>query len=252
MISYILAAFLFHITIVEDMTTIAVPRPAGANASTATYLETRLATYMPVERQPFSSGVNIVGTKTGLSPDIIIIGSHYDSAPGSPGADDNASGCVLNLLLAKRLQARSLKHTVKFVFFDNEENGLYGSKFYAKNLKTKCKFMINLDMVGHLQQVRACSPLDETFKNYPWARGIVFRSGQQSDHASFLRRGIPVIWVFTGDHPLYHTPKDTPDTIDYEGIVQICEFLEKFIIKLDSEPNTRIIRNLPIMQQGVR
>ena len=250
MIKILLAICLIQ-GIPEDVTSMAIPRPAKSenNLKAGAFIKTRLTPYTTVTTQPFQYGTNIIGTKTGAIKNTIIVGSHYDSVADSPGADDNASGCVLNLLLAKRLTQKPMKHTLQFVFFDAEEEGLLGSKAYAKKLTDKCDFMVNLDMVGHLKLTKQ-DTLDDTFQKYPWAKGIVFKNGSDSDHASFRRLGIPVIWVFTDVHSKYHTPRDIPDTLNYEGMIKICEFLETFILKFDKEVDQKFIDSLPTLTES--
>jgi Zn-dependent M28 family amino/carboxypeptidase len=82
----------------------------------------------------------------------ILIGAHYDTVPGSPGADDNATGVAVLLELAAEFVARPLKYPVQLVAFDMEEYGLFGSKHYAAKLKAQkqqLRLMISLEMLGY-------------------------------------------------------------------------------------------------------
>ena len=83
----------------------------------------------------------------------IIIGAHYDTVPGSPGADDNASGVAVLLSLAKVLRMESLLRPVRLIAFDLEEYGLLGSQAYVERLKAQGKkvhLMISLEMLGYI------------------------------------------------------------------------------------------------------
>ncbi len=97
---------------------------------------------------------NIIARKKGgKSDDRIIIGAHFDSVPGSPGADDNASGVVSMLELARILADRQWNHTIEFVGFNLEEWYMIGSTAYAEKLKkekVKVRGMISLEMVGYV------------------------------------------------------------------------------------------------------
>ncbi len=62
---------------------------------------------------------------------------------------------------------------------------------------------------------------------------ITYRYG--SDHASFIKEGIPVMVWFTGLHPDYHTPRDTPDRIDYENMTRITDVILKTTLQIISE-----------------
>ncbi len=96
---------------------------------------------------------NIVAEKKGRTfPDrVLILGAHYDSVPGSPGADDNASAVAVLLEIAKNIQAISLGCTVRWIAFSLEEYDYIGSTHYANGLKDgkeEIIGMISLEMVG--------------------------------------------------------------------------------------------------------
>lgn len=82
----------------------------------------------------------------------ILIGAHYDAVPGTPGADDNATGVAVLLELARALASEAARHPVQLVAFDLEEMGLLGSRAYATDLKQQgqpLRLMISLEMVGY-------------------------------------------------------------------------------------------------------
>jgi aminopeptidase YwaD len=96
---------------------------------------------------------NIVGMKRGrTSPDrVVILGAHYDTVPGSPGADDNASAIAVLLEVARNMEKISLGSTLKVVAFALEEYGYAGSLHYAEGAKRRGEEihgMISLEMVG--------------------------------------------------------------------------------------------------------
>jgi len=106
---------------------------------------------------------NVVATVPGtIKPDkVIVVGAHYDSiVKGSgadpftwaPGADDNGSGIVATLEMARIIAQNPLPFTVMFVPFAAEEVPIMGSAFFAQylyNNKTDVVLMINCDMIGH-------------------------------------------------------------------------------------------------------
>jgi Zn-dependent M28 family amino/carboxypeptidase len=227
-----------------DVKQIAITRPSGsaANQRIAAYITVELKKLkVVVQRQEFGSGVNIIGIQRGQTGQTIIVGSHYDSVSTTPGADDNASGCAMNLLLARQLASVQLYHTIRYVFFDGEEHGLVGSSYYARNMKEHCDFMVNFDMVGNLHSSYQADPdavFSELFKKYPWARAISHRQGAgPSDHAPFQQRGVSFVWIFTGGHNRYHGPLDTPNTLNYEGMVKIDQYARDLILSLDKQEN---------------
>ena len=114
---------------------------------------------------------NIVAEKKGkTSPNrVFILGAHYDSVPGSPGADDNASAVAVLLEIARNIQSVSLEGTVRLIAFSLEEYDFIGSTHYAESLKKgreEVIGMISLEMVGFTGQRQAYPPyLDPKF--YP-------------------------------------------------------------------------------------
>jgi Zn-dependent M28 family amino/carboxypeptidase len=87
---------------------------------------------------------------------IIVVGAHYDTVPGTFGADDNASGVAATLELARLLKTSRLRRTIRFVFFVNEEPPYFqtsemGSLVYARKLHRDAvpvSAMISLEMLG--------------------------------------------------------------------------------------------------------
>ena len=100
---------------------------------------------------------NIEAEIRGARPEIILIGAHYDSVFGSPGANDNGSGVAATLALARRFADRRTQHTLRFVAFVNEEppyflSGEMGSLVYAGRCKVrgdKISAMISLETIGY-------------------------------------------------------------------------------------------------------
>lgn len=83
---------------------------------------------------------------------LILIGAHYDTVPGTPGADDNATGVAVLLELARAISTQPLRWPVEFVAFDLEEYGLLGSQFYAEKLREnqqRIRLMLSLEMLGY-------------------------------------------------------------------------------------------------------
>lgn len=82
----------------------------------------------------------------------ILIGAHYDAVPGTPGADDNATGIAVLLLLAQYFAHNPLKYPLQLVAFDLEEYGRLGSDAYAQYLKqnrVQLRLMLSLEMLGY-------------------------------------------------------------------------------------------------------
>ena len=90
--------------------------------------------------------------KGGKQEKPIVIGAHYDTVPGTPGADDNATGVAVLLELAAEFASRPLKYPVQLIAFDMEEYGCFGSKYHAAKFKEKqqsIRLMVSLEMLGY-------------------------------------------------------------------------------------------------------
>ncbi|MBZ5522520.1 MAG: M28 family peptidase [Acidobacteriia bacterium] len=128
------------------------------------YLETALTTEScSVKSQTFSVDgkavrnleIQIKGSR--LSRENVIVGAHYDSAPGTPGADDNASGVAAILELARLLKSSKPGRTIRLVLFVNEEppyfqTGQMGSLVYARRLRQEnvaVTSMLSLETIGY-------------------------------------------------------------------------------------------------------
>jgi hypothetical protein len=114
---------------------------------------------VPYQLQKYRTGTNLfVKAET---RHFIGIGSHYDVVPGSPGANDNASAIAVTLDLVRRMQSYPSRHlSLQFFFFDEEENGLKGSKAYLEKFGCQgMKGLFNLELVGMGNQL-ALWPLD--------------------------------------------------------------------------------------------
>ncbi len=127
----------------------------------ADYIESVLAGYgYGVWRQTYScygkSVSNLVAEKKGTDKGVVIIGAHYDTVPGTPGADDNASAVAGLLELARLHRESPGKKTLVFVAFANEEPPCFGSynmgsMVYARHLRaqeTPVEVMVSLEMIG--------------------------------------------------------------------------------------------------------
>ncbi len=144
----------------------------GSLSQTADYIESTLTSYgYSVQRQTYScygkDVSNLIAEKTGTEGKVVVIGAHYDTVPGTPGADDNASAVAGLLELARLHREPPNKKTLLFVAFANEEPPCFGfpnmgSMVYAKHLKEQgrpVEVMVSLEMIGFFRP--------ERIQNYP-------------------------------------------------------------------------------------
>ena len=225
-----------------------------------------------IERTPRTTW-NVAATLPGagdLAQQYIVIGAHYDHVGygytgGSrsdefgvvhPGADDNASGTAGLLLVARTLKDRfdrepgTPRRSIMFIAFSAEEMGLIGSREFVKNSPieaSRITAMLNLDMIGRLRDgamelagTGTAQGFDEILNPLIQASGLNVKRSPggrgPSDHATFYGAGIPVLHFFTGLHEQYHTPRDTADTINFEGGVQVAKLVSQTAMTLATRP----------------
>ena len=208
------------------------------------------------------TGRNIIGYLDNGAAKTVILGAHYDhlgyGEDGNSmlrtgekaihnGADDNASGTAALIELARILKSTKQKTSnYLFIAFSAEELGLNGSKFFTEHPTidfTKVNYMINMDMVGRLNDSSqvvtiggyGTSPqwsslIDPNNKKNPFVIRIDSSGTGPSDHTSFYRKDIPVLFFFTGLHTDYHKPTDDFDKINYIGETKIINYISAIVL----------------------
>ena len=199
---------------------------------------------------------NVLGVIEGRRKDeIVIVGAHYDHVGYDPmlegdriynGADDNASGVSAALQIARAfaLTGQKPERTVIFAFWDGEEKGLLGSRYFASSYPgiSRVKGYLNFDMVGrnhdeaeprHVVYFYTESTpsfgdwLKEDIRKYdlqltpdyrPWDKPV-----GGSDNGTFAKLGIPIMWYHTDGHPDYHKPSDEAAKINWPKLVEITK-----------------------------
>ena len=212
------------------------------------------------------TGHNVIGYIDNKAATTVILGAHYDhlgyGEDGNSmirnfehpmihnGADDNASGIAALIELARKLKAsRATKNNYLFIAFSGEELGLFGSKYFTDNptidLKT-VNYMINMDMIGRLNDSTKALTISGIGTSPSWGMyyfpkaytlnknpNLIFKFDSSgtgpSDHTSFYRKNIPVLFFFTGLHTDYHKPADDADKINYNGEQLIVDHIFKLV-----------------------
>jgi hypothetical protein len=151
-----------HHNLILDLPPLSPPLAKGGKQEESTLAsggkqeESPLASGGKQEESPLASGgkQDNLGIEKGIKKRLppIVIGAHYDTVPGSPGADDNATGVAVLLELARDIASGPLKYPVQLVAFDMEEYGYLGSSHHAAKYKQQQKsirLMISLEMLGY-------------------------------------------------------------------------------------------------------
>jgi len=205
----------------------------------------------------------IEGTDPQLSKELIAVGAHYDhvgfgknktSGPIHNGADDNASGTATVLELVKHFSKKKnrLKRSLLVCFWDSEEQGLIGSKYWMENPTvdvSRIIFKVNIDMVGRLdgdtlelqghRSVQGLKPiLGKANEGLDINLDYVWTMVANSDHWPFINANIPGFMFHTGLHKEYHKPEDDPETIDIEGLGKVGLLTRRFINHLGTSKTT--------------
>jgi aminopeptidase YwaD len=228
------------------------------------FLKDRSASYdfkIKVETSPVSrTAHNLAGYIDNGAATTIVFGAHFDhlgyGEDGNSmvrtgekmihnGADDNASGTAALIELAKLMKkSKGKKQNYLFLAFSGEELGLFGSKYFVEHPTvplTSVDYMINMDMVGRLNDSTktvtiggfGTSPAWPAVINRdqktPFAIKIDSSGTGPSDHTSFYRKDIPVLFFFTGLHSDYHRPSDDAPKINYMGEYTIVKYIYSLV-----------------------
>jgi hypothetical protein len=196
---------------------------------------------------------NLVGQVSGTSSDlrgeVVVVVAHYDHLGRGwpevregnqgvlhPGADDNASGVAALVELARSFgSGPPPDRTILFAAFDGEEAGRVGSQRLVERLRkggVSIHSMINLDSVGRLGDGKvlvlgsgSASEWVHVFRGAGFVTGYPVESVSGdpggSDQVSFQEAGVPAVQLFTGPHLDYHSPGDTADKVDADGIAKV-------------------------------
>lgn len=193
-------------------------------------------------------GINIIATLPGASPDIVVIGAHYDTKdlPDFVGANDGATAPALLLELAHQLSSRTLPLTVKLVFFDAEEaevgwdpprDGLLGSTHLAEKWRLngeleKVRAMVLVDLIGDRDlglkiELNSTDWLRNFFAQRARDLGYdnLFSGGEtrvDDDHIPFLKRGVAAVdlidFDYGPDNRYWHSVEDNLTHVCKESV----------------------------------
>ncbi len=210
------------------------------------------------------TGNNVLGYLDNGAKTTVIIGAHYDhlgyggasslaanDTTIHNGADDNASGIAALLHSANYLKTsgKAKQNNYLFMAFSGEELGLIGSKFWVNNPTfdmANVNYMLNMDMVGRLNAEKVLAvngagttPVWKDALANIKVGGIKAKTSDSgvgpSDHTSFYFADKPVLHFYTGGHSDYHKPSDDSEKINYEGLLDVSNYIIALIEILDNK-----------------
>jgi Peptidase family M28 len=204
-------------------------------------------------------GALLPGSDPSLRDQYVILSAHYDHLGTRgpvvyPGADDNASGVAMLLEVARSVVEgkERPRRSLMFVSFDLEEAGLFGSRYFVEHPPVpldRVSLFMTADMIGR-SLGGVCDPFvfvmgaEHVPALRPWlddaARGRDVKVGllgsdllllDRSDYGPFRSRKVPYLFFSTGENPVYHTPEDTPDTVNYPKLTAISRVIDEIVHK---------------------
>lgn len=190
-----------------------------------------------------AEGCNVIARREGRSGKRVVVSAHIDAKKGTPGACDNGSGVVIQLLLAELLSGIALPHTVELAVLNGEDYyAASGQMRYMEEQRWENMLLnINIDGVGpagaptafSLHQVQG--PMAASVAEAAERHGIVAGPPwYQGDHMMFVQQGVPAVALTTSDMQrvwteITHTAEDRPEIIDPALMVDAAAFLAALI-----------------------
>lgn len=232
------------------------------NAKAIAYLEARLRDfgYEPETQWFEARGVrtaNLIARLPGtVSPDVVYtVGTHFDSAPVSPGSDDNTSGTVGLLEMARVLADHPLPATVEIVFFTGEESGLLGSREYVRRAVETGKRIVgvlNNDMVGFAEDHRLDNTIrfsNKGIRDLQHGAALLFSEMTLYDAEYYRGTDAAAFYEVFGDivggigsypilaSPHYHQSHDVLETINHRLVAEVARVTTASAMLLASSPS---------------
>ncbi len=165
---------------------------------------------------------NIVVKAPSESPGgrVVVVGAHYDTTPGTQGANDNGSGVAALMTIIREIADEDFPFDLWFILFGSEEIGLHGSDYFVKSLSMEERdsivAMLNFDVVGTggFAEVIGDDHLVDAAIASGAAVGVEVRrgaplDGAASDHTPFQVVGIPTAFFLADDLTRINSPADT-------------------------------------------
>ncbi len=166
----------------------------------------------------------------------IIVGAHYDGVGNSPAANDNGSGTAGVLEIARALADTPTDVTIKFITFDAEEWGLYGSYHYANAAAARgdqILFMFNMDMIANITNTNRATVYSGSNTTYAsmWntiaqasygITGYLSGNSSGSDHYPFTQNGYPAVFIIEYNFSsVYHSARDSTTYMNFEYMTRM-------------------------------
>lgn len=239
------------------------PRPSGSRGESeaARYIQQLLQDYgYTVERQRFryddgvnvTTGTNVIATRKAPSPDadILIVSTHHDTADGSPGANDNASGVVTMLETARLISRLPTDTEVRFVSFSAHERNRLGARHYVESLgkreRERTIGVVDLNALGYVSDDRIvlgtldgqATMLGDMLNEASWdvlEEAWRYEERTGGSVGAFTAGEIPAVSISQKRESFERgTPLDTAQTVDIERVSQAVDVLSRTVSRIMS------------------
>lgn len=191
----------------------------------------------------------IVELPSKVSDSWVIVGAHYDSKTGSRGANDNGTGVIATLEIAKLLHNVELNRGIRIVNFGAEEDGLIGSSHYVRNVldtSDDIRLMFNLDQLGGslgqdnskivCERDEGSNPSENNDASYRYTDTLasmislytnltpVISYAYSSDYEPFEDAGYVITGLYQeSTDPYNHTPNDLSVNMDFVATTEVIK-----------------------------
>ena len=230
--------------------------PGGAAA--AEYIARQLKDLgCDVQMQDFGGGRRNVVGHIGTAARYVLIGAHYDGqGPGMPSASDNAAGVAVTIEILRELKSKELPVSLVAVAFDDEEQGLNGSRYYTDHPLyplDNAQAAIIFDTMGRQFMDVSTWTMFVLGAEYSQELSTVVQKrsrpemlvvgtdliGPRSDFAPFAVKHVPYLFFSHATHKDYHGPGDTADRVNYTKLAEDANFIAQItedVARLKTQP----------------
>jgi hypothetical protein len=200
-----------------------------------------------VQLQDFGNGRRNVAGKIGTAERYVLLGAHYDGqGPGMPSASDNAAGVAVVIELIRELKTKELPVSVVAVAFDDEEQGLNGSRYYVDHPLyplDKAQAAIIFDTMGRQFMDLSSWTMFVLGSEYSKELAAVVQKrmrpemfvvgtdliGPRSDFASFAVKRVPYLFFTHATHKDYHGAGDSPHGVNYARLAEDSQLIVQIV-----------------------
>jgi Peptidase family M28 len=210
---------------------------------------------------------NVIG-RIGKAERYIVLGAHYDGqGPGMPSASDNAAGIAVVLEIVRELKSKELPVSLVAVAFDDEEQGLNGSRYYVDHSPyplDRAQAAIIFDTMGRQFMDLSSWTMFVLGAEYSKELAVALQKraqpemliggtdliGPRSDFAGFALKHVPYLFFSNATHKDYHGAGDTADRVNYARLAQDATLIAQIVEDIGRMPSPPKFLSEPAYSPG--